>query len=186
MPVRETLNEIKSKLTALLTYANSVTGAEDTSVGDAIETLASASNIPHLVLLDEWTGYLDEYTGTENETIETDIRTGDYDDIYLLITIECDGAYNPPLTREWSGFSICLGGLYENRHTYNHGTIFDYRGVVRPTQHSELASGVQINHGIKMVNNTDIITFQRQAHATNCPRVMGGNYTVKVYAIKVS
>jgi len=41
MALKTTLDDTKDRLDALLTYANSVTGAEDTSVGDAIETLAN-------------------------------------------------------------------------------------------------------------------------------------------------
>lgn len=41
MALKTTLDNTKDRLDALLTYANSVTGAEDTSVGDAIETLAN-------------------------------------------------------------------------------------------------------------------------------------------------
>ncbi len=40
MTLKSTLDDIKSRLTALLTYANGVTGESDTSIGDAIETLA--------------------------------------------------------------------------------------------------------------------------------------------------
>ena len=41
MALKTTLEDTQDRLEALLTYANSVTGAEDTSVGDAIETLAN-------------------------------------------------------------------------------------------------------------------------------------------------
>lgn len=40
MTLKSTLDDIKSRLTALLAYANGVTGESDTSIGDAIETLA--------------------------------------------------------------------------------------------------------------------------------------------------
>ena len=39
MALKTTLEDTQDRLEALLTYANSVTGAEDASVGDAIETL---------------------------------------------------------------------------------------------------------------------------------------------------
>lgn len=39
MAIKQTLEDSKSKLDALLTYANGVTGAEDTNIGDAIKTL---------------------------------------------------------------------------------------------------------------------------------------------------
>lgn len=39
MAIKQTLEDSKSRLDALLTYANGVTGAEDTNIGDAIKTL---------------------------------------------------------------------------------------------------------------------------------------------------
>ena len=41
MALKTTLEDTQDRLEALLTYANSVTGASDTSLGDAIETLAN-------------------------------------------------------------------------------------------------------------------------------------------------
>ena len=41
MALKTTLEDTQSRLDALLTYANSVTGADDVSVGDAIETLSN-------------------------------------------------------------------------------------------------------------------------------------------------
>lgn len=40
MALKATLDDVKDRLDALLTYANGVTGESDTSIGDAIETLA--------------------------------------------------------------------------------------------------------------------------------------------------
>lgn len=40
MALKTTLESVKSRLDALLIYANSVTGASDTSIGDAVYTLA--------------------------------------------------------------------------------------------------------------------------------------------------
>ena len=39
MALKSTLDSVKSRLDALLLYANSVTGASDTCIGDAIQTL---------------------------------------------------------------------------------------------------------------------------------------------------
>lgn len=41
MALTDVLTDIKSRLNALVTYANGVTGASDTSVGDAVRTLAA-------------------------------------------------------------------------------------------------------------------------------------------------
>ena len=192
MPLKTTLEDTQDRLEALLTYANSVTGVEDTSVGDAIETLANGygqggSPLPiHLELLATWEADLEEYTGTTTEIIRTDIDTSQFTDVYLLTTVECDGEYDPPeLTWEWSGRSVALGGLYKSNHHYNAtNSTFDYGGVVRPTTFSELKSGVQALHGITVRSNDQPLAFARLAHATNCPRVMGGHYTVRVYAIR--
>lgn len=76
MALKTTLDDTKDRLDALLTYANSVTGAEDTSVGDAIETLANGygqggSSLPlQLELVGTWTGYLEEYTRYRYERID--------------------------------------------------------------------------------------------------------------------
>lgn len=40
MALKSTLESTKARLNALLTYVNEITGADDTSIGDAIHTLA--------------------------------------------------------------------------------------------------------------------------------------------------
>ena len=185
------LTSAKSKINALLAYINSITEKNDASLGNAIRTLAKGyeenfqSLDLQLRLIGTWEDDLTEYTSTTAETITTDIDITDTQYIYLLTTIECDGNYDTSqtaITKEWSGFSIALGGLYENNNKYNAATTFDYRGVIRPHLWSELVSGIQVNHGISISNNTSLLTFTRKAD-TNCPRVMGGHYTVKVYAV---
>ena len=41
MALKTTLQDIKSRLNALITYANGITGENDTNIGDAIETLCT-------------------------------------------------------------------------------------------------------------------------------------------------
>jgi len=41
MALTDILTDIKSRLNALVTYANGITGESDTSVGDAMRTLAA-------------------------------------------------------------------------------------------------------------------------------------------------
>jgi len=41
MALKSTLESAKARLNALLTYANETTGADDTNIGDAINTLCA-------------------------------------------------------------------------------------------------------------------------------------------------
>lgn len=185
-----TFNSIKNKLNALILYANNITGKNDVCLTDAVRTLGHGyqesfqSLDLQLRLIGTWEGDLPEYTSTTSSTVDTGINVKELSYIYLLTTIECDGEYDPaPSAKEWSGFSLAIGGLYNSNHCYNACGIFGYPGAVRPQVWSELKYGVTSNHGITLSNNSSTIKFTRVANASTCPRVMGGHYTVKVYAL---
>lgn len=58
MSVKGNLDELKGALTALLAYANGVTGASDTSVGDAVHTIGTGYGgvtVPRNMLIGEFT-----------------------------------------------------------------------------------------------------------------------------------
>lgn len=195
MSVRETLTEIKSKLTALLTYSNGVTGESDTSIGDAIQTLSEGYGgqaLPiSLELVDTWTGYLPEYTDTQNtELTDTNINITNQpsDHLYFLYTITCDGNYSSfPTAWAWSGASVGVFGRYNTNLRLNTaGNPFFYRintnDKLRPQSTADLQSGIQqVGNVATIVNNVNTVQLQRRA--TNQYTIMGGNYTINVYAI---
>ena len=201
MALKTTLEDTQSRLDALLTYANSVTGAEDTSVGDAIETLANGygqgggSTLPiQIDLLGEWTGYLPEYTDTSNrETVDTGISTVNIPSnyLYFLWTIECDGQYSSIPDKAWSGFSWDIAGRYvgggSNGKTYyyHHNPFFypaNSNEGLRPKSIADAQNGTTDVNGILNITNNDT-TFKFYRKATSTYIIMGGNYTFRVYGI---
>ncbi len=71
MALKSTLGDIKSRLTALLTYANGVTGESDTNICDAIQTLADGYGQGGVEVYEATSGAL--YTKTiqlESTTLE--------------------------------------------------------------------------------------------------------------------
>lgn len=193
MSVRETLTEIKSKLTALLTYSNGVTGESDTSIGDAIQTLSEGyggQSLPiSLELVGTWAGYLDEHTSTTAQTINTNISIqGDTAHLYYLATIECDGELDTSNANNWGGVCVQLISKYPATGRFFSAGNIQFRGIDHPVKWSDVAptDGAPVspsNYSVYPVNNSINFQFARKAHETNCPVIMGGNYTVNVYGI---
>lgn len=196
--LKTTLDDTKDRLDALLTYANSVTGADDTSVGDAIETLANGygsggSSLPiQLELVGTWTGYLPEYTDTTTyEVIDTgiDIKNAPDNYIYFLYTIECDGSYTEITTNyAWSGTAWGILGRYDRHYSAYPASQSEFYRVtkdnpkLRPRLTSELQSGPQgMKDFLTLEGNVQNVQFRRKANSNYI--LMGGNYTVNVYAI---
>lgn len=192
MALKSTLDDIKDRLDALLTYANGVTGESDTSIGDAIQTLADGygqggSSLPiQLELIGTWTGYLEEYTDTTTwEYTETGIDIINSPYIYFLVTVVCDGNYSDTsITNYWSGAEFIIGGKYSTKKFFG-ASGAGYRGVIRPQTNSDITSGMTAwtSYGIAYSNNQNTFRMGRKCHSTHCPKIMGGNYTVNVYGI---
>jgi len=198
MALKTTLEDTQDRLEALLTYANSVTGADDTSLGDAIETLANGygsggSSLPiQLELVGTWTGYLPEYTDTTAyEVIDTgiDIKNAQENYIYFLYTIECDGSYDEITTNyAWSGTAWGILGRYDRHYSPHPASNSEFYRVnknnpkLRPRLTSDLQSGPQgFSDFLMLEGNGQNVRFRRKANSNYI--LMGGNYTVNVYAI---
>jgi len=184
MALKTTLEDTQDRLEALLTYANSVTGASDTSLGDAIETLANGygsggSSLPiQLELVGTWTGYKPELLSGSSDTIATGIYADASTYNHFIVTVLCDGEYDSTLEKEWGGLSICHCAKFNNGRV-NRGMAFTYSKTKSLTFNSTTATS---NMGINIKGSDRTFTVNRSAD-NNCPRVMGGNYTVNVYAI---
>lgn len=189
MALKSTLEDTKDRLDALLTYANSVTGAEDTSVGDAIETLADGyesggSTLPiQLELVGTWTGYLPEYTDTAtNQSTNTGIFIDSTPYAFLIATLECDGVLDTSDVNNWGGYSVfVIAKLTTGRTTSQNVT---YRGA-HSLLHADQVQNTNSfsSNGVYFTAGNRTVEIRRKAHETNCPKIMGGNYTVKVYGI---
>ncbi len=192
MALKTTLEDTKDRLDALLTYANGVTGESDTSIGDAIETLADGygqggSSLP-IELVGTWTGYLGEYTDTTTwEATDTGINIHNSPYIYFMITVSCDGSYSDTsITNYWSGFEIIVGGKYNSNKNFCGISVIGYKGVIRPQTNADLTSNItniSASYGVSFLNNQSTFKIQRKCNASVLPKIMGGNYTVKVYGI---
>lgn len=175
-------------INALTTYANSVTGASDTTLSDAVDTLVAGyggggSSGPAFELIGQWTGYLSEYTNTSTaETTDTGIDITNATYAWILTVITCDGTYTN--NNDWGGLAINLSGRYKsNGKFYNGATLGQKR-----TQSLTLAGMVDASisyssYGVYLSSNTANITLNRKAHGSACPKLMAGNYTVKVYGL---
>jgi hypothetical protein len=174
-------------INALTTYANSVTGASDTTLSDAVDTLAAGygggSSGPAFEMIGQWTGYLPEYTNTSTvETTDTGIDITSTDYACILTVITCDGTYTN--NNDWGGLAINLSGRYKNN-----GKLYALATLAqRRTQSLTLAGMVDgsqsySSYGVFLSSNVANIQLGRKAHATSCPKLMAGNYTVKAYGL---
>lgn len=200
MALKTTLDDIKDRLDALLTYANGVTGESDTSIGDAIETLADGygqggSSLPiQLDLLGTWTFEKEEWTNTSTaDTMSTGFSsTGDTEHIYYICTVECDGTLDTSNVNNWGGLTIMFGGKYQKGRSSGGGRYFhvgnvQFRGVNKPMTYDDTEGSADpvssVAYGVYLGNTSASLTVNRKAHSTNCPKIMGGTYTINLYGI---
>lgn len=175
-------------INALTTYANSVTGASDTTLSDAVDSLVAGyggggSSGPAFELIGQWTGYLAEYTNTSTaETTDTGINIKNTDYAWILTVITCDGTYTN--NNDWGGLAIAWGGRYTSNGNYYTGTTVGQRRTQSLTL-AGMVDGSQVysSYGVFINGNQANIQLGRKAHATACPKLMAGNYTVKAYGL---
>lgn len=187
--LKTTLEDTQDRLDALLTYANSVTGASDTSIGDAIERLADGygsggSSLPiQLELVGTWRGYLPEYTDTAtNESTNTGIYIDSTPYAFLIATLECDGVLDTSDANNWGGYSVFIIGRQTTGRMAS--LNYTYRGAQSLLFSDQVQNMISFsNNGVYFTGANRTVEIRRKAHATNCPKIMGGNYTVKVYGI---
>ena len=193
MSLKSTLESTKARLNALLTYANETTGKSDTSIGDAIQTLCAGyggeGGTLKLELIGTWTGYLPELTDGAKESVDTNILINNQLQKYpiILSTISCDGVLDASSDKNWNGLTVNLGGRVIGGR-YHHAASIWYPGVpiLKYTTASLEEASTKYDNGYGVYachNKANYFQFYRISHATNCPKIMGGNYTVNVYGI---
>lgn len=175
-------------INALTTYANSVTGASDTTLSDAVDTLAAGyggggSSGPAFELIGQWTGYLSEYTNTSTvEATDTGIDITNTTYAWILAVITCDGTYTND--NDWGGLAIALGGRYSRNGKYFSGSTLGQRRTQSLTLAGMVDASQSYNsYGVFLNSNTANLILGRKAHGTACPKLMAGNYTVKAYGL---
>lgn len=154
-------------------------------------------NLPlDIQLYGTWTGQLDEMVYVDERKVEAintgiSIQDAPSDLIYFFFTIECDGEYSEETDLSnknfWSGVSWGVLGRYSDGKISG-GFIQGYPKVIRPQNTSEIvvppsggASGITMNYTTS--NVYFVRSVDRQSYA--CQAIMGGNYTVNVYGLKL-
>lgn len=152
-------------------------------------------NLPlDIQLYGTWTGQLDEisFSGTNvNEANDTGISIQDAPSnmLYFIVTITCDGNYGDDVdvTTEkiWSGASLCI----VLRSYLNNGvggyTSLTYPNTVRPQTTDDLVTYPAPSSGVVLKNSGPTIIFYRTLVSYGIRKIMGGNYTVNVYGLKL-
>lgn len=179
----------EDKLTAI---ADAIRLKRDTTTDMTLDDMAlqiglisgGGSTLPlTLELIGEETKYLEEYannTTTQNTDFDIDIQNSDYG--FIIITITCDGQLTG-LSNEWGGISIAFGGRYANGNFSGSGHAITYQGIKTINFRTAKKAATKSNdYGVFVHANQPKVLIQRRA-TTNCPRIMGGNYTVRAYGV---
>lgn len=139
---------------------------------------------PQFTLIGTSTHQLSAYTNTSTaENINTEIDITNSDCAYILVIITCNGTKTN--AGDWGGFFIGIGSRYLNTGRLNCGTGWMASKNGMSLSYADMVNSnfLGTNYGITLVNNRGTINFQRKAHATYCPELMAGTYTVKVYGL---
>ena len=194
MALKSTLESAKSRLDALLTFANETTGESDTSIGDAIQPLCAGyggGGTLKLELIGTWTGYLPTLDvnaeGATSDKIsdstdtQINIRNADYY-CFILITIECDGDPSSLPDGACGKFSMSSCSKYPTN-----GNLLVFNNLNLRGPHASLQDVVGISslssYGILIENNKSNVIMTRKTWGGSCPVILGGNYTVNAYGI---
>lgn len=168
----------------LTTKSITANGTYDAS-SDNVDGYSSVTvNVPHVGpyfdLIGQATLTLPEYTNTstvENNNTRINIKNTDY--THILTVVTCDGTKTN--AKDWGGLTVCLGSRNLNGTYYNIGSIQSRDNTL---SFSNMTNGVyNKNYGCYLQNASNTIQLNRKAHATECPKLMAGAYTVKVYGI---
>ena len=123
-----------------------------------------------------------EYTDTTNaESMDTGINIKNTDYAWGYVVITCDTPITT--TSEW-GMSVCSWG----RYTTNNALMSLQSSMLKGADTFSKASMVSstagsASYGVGILNNTSNVVLSRKCHGTGCPKIRGGNYTVKVYGM---
>lgn len=158
------------------------------------------NNLPlDIRLYGTWSGHLDElvYEGqAKTQQIDTgiNIQNAPNDLIYFFFTVECDGEYGEDVDlvadNVWSGATMgWFGRSYVNGNLSTYSSA-GYNKVVRPQNVNDLLTVVNSGslNGISLNNNNEKVLLYRSVSGQgsySVRRIMGGNYTVNVYALKL-
>lgn len=124
-----------------------------------------------------------EYTNTTTkERLITNINISNTDYAWILVIVTCD---TPILTSSEWGMTMALGGRYTTNSAYNSGCSTMQKGV-STIKFSDMVSATTsaAAYGVTIPNNTSNVVLDRLCHATGCPKIRGGNYTVRAYGLK--
>ena len=123
-----------------------------------------------------------EWTDTSNaDEMDTEINIKNTDYAWGYIVVTCDSEITT--TSEW-GMTTCTFGRYtSNGNMYATGNIMQ-KGVATLSE-SQMVSNTTSpsGYGVLIKNNVSTVIISRKCHATSCPKIRAGNYTVKVYAL---
>lgn len=128
------------------------------------------SNVPEYTNASAW--------DTTRDT-EIDIKNTDYAWGYVIIT--CDS----PITTstEW-GMTVCLWGRYKSNGSIYRGTNLMQKGSSTLSEAAVVSNVTDANsYGVSIPTNAATVKLDRKCHATGCPKIRAGTYTVKVYGM---
>ena len=124
-----------------------------------------------------------EWTSTTTaDTITTSINISNTDYAWILVIVTFD---TPLLTSNEWGITIGLGGRYTSNSAYYSGCSIMQKGV-STIKFSDMVSATTgaSAYGVTILNNSLTVSLSRKCHGTGCPKIRGGNYTVKAYGMK--
>lgn len=149
-------------------------------------------NVPQSVsgyawrLIESKTIALSEYTDTSTaEQTDTGIDLSNTDYAFIFVIVTCDSAITTP--NEW-GMSIIPYGRFVSSSS-SHGrlsysTTYQQKGVeALSIQNMVNSTFISANVGVYGTSNTTKVILNRKCHATNMPKIRGGNYTVAAYGL---
>ena len=100
----------------------------------------------------------------------------------ILAVITCNGTKTN--ASDWGGISICIGTRYASNGNFITAGQANAQMRDYTLFWSEMTdNGFSSNVGVYSTTNQSTFKFLRKAHASSCPKVMAGTYTVKVYGL---
>lgn len=123
-----------------------------------------------------------EYTNTStSEEMDTQINIKDTDYAYGYVVVTCDSAITT--STEW-GMTVELWGRYTSNGAVYKSQAQQQKGSATLSKSAMVTSTMgSSSYGVYLVGNKNNIVLSRKCHATSCPKIRAGNYTVKVYGM---
>lgn len=122
---------------------------------------------------------IDGVTETTADSLETGITPKDY--ACGMVVVTCDSPITT--TNEW-GMTVTMFGRYTSNSSIMNSTSVQQKGSATFSFSGMTTNTLCSNsYGVSMPNNIATVKIDRRTHATGCPKVRGGNYTVAVYGL---